>query len=658
MTLTGGGTATPVVVSTYSALKAQLTSSSPAVVWVSGTIYIPHNGYIDINSNKSVYGLPGATLIDTNRNKGAGIFRMDGTSNIIVRNLIFAGPGALDADAKDNIQIINSAHHIWVDHCEIRDGIDGNLDITKMSNYITVSNCKFHYLIPPRACTAEEEAQFDGGCETIDHRLSNLVGADDSNIGDRGKLKITWQFNHWADGAKDRLPFVRFGHLHIVNNLYTSQTTAKCIQARKEANLYVEKNVFSNVKKPIECSSEMNAKISWKDNLCTGQSTTYTENYVNNLAGRIGSSWYPYDTTGYEIAVISANEVENYVLANAGAKLQVTGSSAANYQFICNNTALPAPENATYQREGNSLNINWTAVANAEGYNIKLCQTAEQQVVTGNELKYDFNTCTAADYTTATILENGITAFPGTKHIYINDLAEATIIDGGMINKCLKVSGGGSINDCYVKIHLYGAGTLTVYNNGKTVGDRVLRIAISDGTLLSNDVSNDIVSVNIPAEGDYYIFSKGSGIEIYLIKYVSNSGENIVNQYVTSCEEFEVGKIISTILQAGTDSVNLYIQALGNGADYLNSNWIPILNQLNNTNEIIISEKSSIIIYNCQNNILCISGSYEKYEIYDMNGRILQSGIFKENIEVALPKSLYIIKLFQKEKCNYFKFRI
>jgi pectate lyase len=50
--VTGGGTATPTVVSTYSELKAALTSSSVKVVHISGAITIPAAGRISFQERQ------------------------------------------------------------------------------------------------------------------------------------------------------------------------------------------------------------------------------------------------------------------------------------------------------------------------------------------------------------------------------------------------------------------------------------------------------------------------------------------------------------------------------------------------------------------------------------------------------------------------------
>ncbi len=80
---TGGGTATPVTVSTYNDLKSNLTSSSAKVILVSGTITIPSGGQISVKSNKTLIGLPGAKLLSNDQTaSNSGILKLGDISNV------------------------------------------------------------------------------------------------------------------------------------------------------------------------------------------------------------------------------------------------------------------------------------------------------------------------------------------------------------------------------------------------------------------------------------------------------------------------------------------------------------------------------------------------------------------------------------------------
>jgi hypothetical protein len=83
--------------------------------------------------------------------------------------------------------------------------------------------------------------------------------------------------------------------------------------------------------------------------------------------------------------------------------------------------------------------------------------------------------------------------------------------------KYLDLGGSGSITNRVVKVHLTEAGTLTVYNNG---ADNNRIIAINNGSaVISDNTSNNTKVCNIASPGDYYIYSAGSGIRVYAIKF-------------------------------------------------------------------------------------------------------------------------------------------
>lgn len=315
--VTGGGNATPTVVSTYSDLKAALTSAAVKVVHISGAITLPFAGRISFQdqTGKTIIGLPGSRLISTDLTKdGSGILNVKRCRNIIFRNLTFEGPGAYDTDGWDNM-VIDASTNIWVDHCEFQDGMDGNLDIKNASDYISVSWCKFIYNKAPIP---------DGPGGADDHRFSNLFGSGDGATGDRGHLRITMQNCWWAQGCKARMPRVRFGKVHIVNNLFNSTAAAQCVMAGYEADLLVESNVFENVNKPID-------KM---DNNFTA--ITCRNNSFNNTSGDTSGSGTAF-TPPYTLNITPTGQVKGVVMAGAGATL-ISPSSCGS-----NDTSTPAP---------------------------------------------------------------------------------------------------------------------------------------------------------------------------------------------------------------------------------------------------------------------------------------------------------------------------
>ena len=232
---TGGNNQNKVVVSTAEQLKDAVSGTNPATIYVKGQITL--NKMLSVGSNKSIIGLAGASISNTNRNEDAGIFLLKGSENVIIRNLTLLGPGAYDIDANysDNISLVG-AKNIWVDHCDIQDGIDGNFDIVEGSDNICVSWTHFSYLIEPKE---------GGSGGSSDHRNCNLIGNSDKTADiDEGHLNCTFICCWWGEGCSERCPRVRFGKVHVVNCLYDGNNYNYCIGYGVYSNIFVEKCAF------------------------------------------------------------------------------------------------------------------------------------------------------------------------------------------------------------------------------------------------------------------------------------------------------------------------------------------------------------------------------------------------------------------------------
>ncbi|WP_306746473.1 pectate lyase family protein [Saccharothrix yanglingensis] len=215
---TGGAGGATVTVSTASAFITAVKSSAPMTIRVNGTI--PLSGMQDVASNKTITGVGTAGRIT-----GGGL-DVDGTSNVIIRNLTFTGAG------DDAINITDGAHHVWVDHNDISGASDGALDVKRGSDYVTVSWNRFH-----------------------DQTKNSLVGHSDGNGGqDRGKLRITYHHNLF-DGTAERNPRVRFADpVHVFNNYYRNirGTDSYGAATAMDAGVLVEGNYFDNVAAPTK----------------------------------------------------------------------------------------------------------------------------------------------------------------------------------------------------------------------------------------------------------------------------------------------------------------------------------------------------------------------------------------------------------------------
>ncbi len=218
---TGGAGGSTVTVSTLSDLESAVSGSSPKIVNVSGTITGDVN--VKVGSNTSIIGVGStASLVGISLD-------LDAVSNVIIRNLSISYVLASDTTG-DAIHIIDGTTHVWVDHNNLfsdenhgKDYYDGLLDITRASDYITVSWNRFH-----------------------DHYKVSLVGHSDSNGSqDTGHLHVTYHHN-WFYNVNSRLPSLRFGTGHIYNNYYENVGDS-AIHSRMGAQMLIENNVFRSV---------------------------------------------------------------------------------------------------------------------------------------------------------------------------------------------------------------------------------------------------------------------------------------------------------------------------------------------------------------------------------------------------------------------------
>jgi pectate lyase len=289
-TTTGGGTAGVVRPANAAELRSYASDATARVIELTGVFDVPN---LAVASHKTLIGTPGATI-----NGGISIV---GTSasfvqNVIVRNISI---NAATAERSDGIDI-SYAHHVWIDHVAIWDAADGNLDIIRGSDYITISWCKFWYSSSP---------------PDDDHRFANLIGNSDSNEAeDRDALKITFHHNWWAERVAERMPRLRFGDVHIFNNLYTSAGNTNGIGVGIGGATLIENNVFKDIRNPhyfVSPEDEATAYITVRGNLYTNVTGT-------QAAGGGGAAI----SVPYAFVADPASNVEARVRAGAGPRVQ------------------------------------------------------------------------------------------------------------------------------------------------------------------------------------------------------------------------------------------------------------------------------------------------------------------------------------------------
>ena len=317
--ITGSEDENPVVVTTLEELEAALDKKSKTTkktIYIKGVIRVDGQFSIKDQENKTIYGLPGAAFENTTHSAvkdESGILQLSRCKNFIIRNMTFRGAGAYDIDGKDNL-ILYGSEHIWIDHCDFQDGVDGNLDCSNGSDYICVSWCRFRYLIAPWA---------GGSGGSDDHRFTNLWGSSDSQgAKDEGHLRTTFANCWWDEGCRERMPRIRFAKMHILNCLYSSSVANYCIGVGYKCNAYVEKCAFT---------SEAARKKAWAKYATKSGYTDYNITLTgcigaSDVQSRSGSIEYftplsVYDYEGYDASLVES--VVTNEKNGAGATLQI-----------------------------------------------------------------------------------------------------------------------------------------------------------------------------------------------------------------------------------------------------------------------------------------------------------------------------------------------
>lgn len=176
---------------------------------------------LHVGSNTSLIGVGSEALIKN------GSLMVKNAENVIIRNIAFEDSYDYfpQWDPKDNANgewnseydnvTLFGARRVWIDHCTFSDGArpdhlnrtslgrpmqfhDGLLDIVRGADLVTVSNSHFK-----------------------NHDKGMLIGNGDGRMDDAGKLRVTLHHN-WFENVKERSPRVRYGRVHVYNNLYSA----------------------------------------------------------------------------------------------------------------------------------------------------------------------------------------------------------------------------------------------------------------------------------------------------------------------------------------------------------------------------------------------------------------------------------------------------
>lgn len=243
-------------------LQDAIMDDAPRVILFSGET----TGPVTLEgNNKTIIGIDGGHIT-------GGLSISGGKKNTIIRNMKFS----CDGGTCDSIEV-SGASCIWFDHIEAFDGGDGNMDIVRGSDLITVSWSKFYY-----------DKRNHG------HRFSNLNG---NKAGDTpGKIRVTFHHNWWGDKVLQRMPRVRHGRVHVFNNYYSTEVAQYFVGLSDSAKLVVENNFAEHPpsEHPVKFFNTSGTEIYLKGNVFTG-----VGNGEDRATG--GMPWDPKSEYDYEL---------------------------------------------------------------------------------------------------------------------------------------------------------------------------------------------------------------------------------------------------------------------------------------------------------------------------------------------------------------------
>jgi pectate lyase len=173
-------------------------------------------------------------------------------SNIIIRNLKLhevpqtRGEGdIITIDGRPSKTSAAPVRNIWIDHNELYNNLNVAIPAT-----ITDAKAQQEYqkdfhdeLISGRGDISNVTISYN---YLHDSWKTSLWGSSDE---DNFNRQITFHHNRW-ENVNSRLPLVRFGQIHLFNNVYY-KVDSTAINSRMGAVVRVEHNVFDSVKNPV-----------------------------------------------------------------------------------------------------------------------------------------------------------------------------------------------------------------------------------------------------------------------------------------------------------------------------------------------------------------------------------------------------------------------
>ena len=428
---TGGKGYSEVTVDNVSDLKSYAKAGNKIIYVKPGT----YMGPVEVGSNVTIYGYQGAIIAQPS---SGSAMKLSGSKNVIIRNLKFKGAGAHDDDDEDCLQVNHESKNVWIDHVDVYDGHDGNLDITNASDYVTISWTKFSYT-----------------SASTGHQFSNLIGNSKTKTSDRGHLNVTIHHTWWADGVVERMPRVRFGKVHVANNLFDSKDASYCVRAAIEADIRIERNVFIGVQKALDLYTS--------DGAITA--AQMIENYEENVkkpqlgAGTAFKPSYSMSLTDVSTQA-KAYALRDSIKLYAGATLPDPGSSPV-VTPASSSSKITEPAEVSSSSVASSSSAKSSSSQGTVAGEASLTKhgsgSTTQTVAAGESIAEFYFTVAGATGATVTGLPDGVTGTLKGSDYYISGTVSATVAPGAY--KFTVTTTGATTNASK-------SGTITVTGNG------------------------------------------------------------------------------------------------------------------------------------------------------------------------------------------------
>lgn len=223
----GGRDGATVTVRNLADLEKYATAPEPYVIVVAGTITVnPTGKEIKVASDKTIVGSGTSGHI-----VGGGFLLGQGVHNVIIRNLTIrdAYQGIWNDKEHDFDAVqMDGAHHVWIDHNDLRNMADGLIDSRKDTTYVTVS--------------------------------WNRLGHNNKTFGIGWTENVTADLtihHNWFRETEQRNPSTdNVAHAHLYNNLLqddpgTDITSSYGNYARGRTRMVLENSVFQGVNNPV-----------------------------------------------------------------------------------------------------------------------------------------------------------------------------------------------------------------------------------------------------------------------------------------------------------------------------------------------------------------------------------------------------------------------